>query len=120
MIGLSVAYVAHVGVEPEERRIEMSRGNGRLMRRILQVLETTPERSLDRVELDRVLVDVEGFDPSNVLRAIKGLARKHRVSFADRRHKKDSVVALPREVRRINEDELLDLLEEIANRGGKN
>ena len=98
----------------------MSRGNGRLQRRILALLEQSPGRRGDREALDRVLVDGEGFDASNVRRAILGLARKHRVSFADRRHKKDSVLALPSEVRRINEDDLLDLFEEIANRGGKN
>jgi hypothetical protein len=97
----------------------MSRGSGRLQRRILELLEQCPEHRRNREELDRVLIDGEGFDPSNVRRAILGLARKHRVSFADRRHKKDSVVALPSEVRRINEDDLLGLLEEIANRGGK-
>ena len=98
----------------------MSRGSGRLQRRILALLEQSPERKGDREALDRVLVDGEGFDPSNVRRAILGLARKHRVSFADRRQKKYSVVALPSEVRRINEDDLLDLFEEIAQRGGKN
>ena len=98
----------------------MSRGSGRLQRRILALLEQSPERKGDREALDRVLVDGEGFDPSNVRRAILGLARKHRVSFTDRRQKKDSVVSLPREVRRINEDDLLDLFEEIAQRGGKN
>jgi len=97
----------------------LSRGSGRLQRRLVQLLEQSPQRKMNREELDSVLVDGEGFDPSNVRRAILGLARKHRVSFADRRHKKDSVVALPREVRRINEDDLLGLLEEIANRGGK-
>ena len=97
----------------------MPRGNGRLQRRILALLEQSPERKGDREALDRVLVDGEGFDPSNVRRAILGLARKHRVSFADRRRKKDSVVALPGEVRRINEDALFELFEEIANRGGK-
>jgi hypothetical protein len=95
----------------------LSRGNGRLQRRILQVLEQSSERQANREELDQVLVQAEGYDQSNVLRAIKGLARKHRVSFADRRHKSDSTVSLPREVRRINEDDLFDLFEEIANRG---
>jgi hypothetical protein len=97
----------------------MSRGSGRLQRRILELLQQSPGRKKNREDLDEMLVK-EGYDPSNILRAIKGLARKHRVGFADRRHKKDSVVSLPREVRRINEDDLLDLFEEIANRGGKN
>jgi hypothetical protein len=89
-----------------------------LQRRIMALLEQSPERKKNREDLDEVLVE-EGYDPSNILRAIKGLARKHRVGFTDRRHKKDSWVALPSEVRFINEDDLLGLLEEIANRGGK-
>jgi len=86
-----------------------------LQRRILELLEQSPERERSREELDEVLVGIEGFDPSNVLRAIKGLARKHRVGFADRPHKKDSVVSLPRDVRRIPEEELFELL---AKTGG--
>ena len=95
--------------------IELSRGSGRLQRRILELLEQSPERKRYRKELDDVLVGIEGFEASNVLRAIKGLARKHRVGFDDRRHKKDSVVSLPREVRPIPEEELFELL---AKTGG--
>ena len=94
----------------------MSKGNGRLQRRILGLLEQSPERGMSRKELDCVLVGIEGFDPSNVLRAIKGLARKHRVGFEDRRHKGDSVVSLPRQDRRIPEEELFQLL---AKTGGE-
>ena len=97
----------------------MSRGSGRLQRRILELLAQSPERKRNREDLDEVLVRAEGYDASNIRRAIKGLARKRLVGFTDRRHKKDSVVALPREVRRINEDDLLGLLEEIAQRGDK-
>jgi hypothetical protein len=96
--------------------IELSRGSGRLQRRILELLEQSPERKRNRKELDDVLVGIEGFEASNVLRAIKGLARKHRVGFDDRRHKKDSVVSLPREVRRITDEELFELL---AKTGGR-
>jgi hypothetical protein len=94
----------------------VSRGLGRCQLRIVQLLEESPERRANRAELEEVLVEVEGFDPSNVLRAIKGLARKHRVGFEDRRHKKDSVVSLPREVRRITDEELFELL---AKTGGR-
>ena len=96
--------------------IELSRGSGRLQRRILELLEQSPERKRNRKELDDVLVGIEGFEASNVLRAIKGLARKHRVGFDDRRHKKNSVVSLSREVRRITDEELFDLL---AKAGGR-
>ncbi len=97
--------------------IGLSRGSGRLQRRILELLEQSPERKRSREELDDVLVGIEGFEASNVLRAIKGLARKHRVGFADRRHKKHSVVSLPREARRIPEEELSELLAELG--GGR-
>jgi hypothetical protein len=97
--------------------VELSRGSGRLQRRILELLEQSPERKRNRKELDDVLVGIEGFEASNVLRAIKGLARKHRVGFDDRRHKKDSVVSLPREVRRITDEELFELLAKIG--GGR-
>ena len=95
--------------------IELSRGSGRLQRRILELLEQSPERKRYRKELDDVLVGIEGFEASNVLRAIKGLARKHRVGFDDRRHKKDSLVSLPREVRRITDEELFELLAKIGS-----
>jgi hypothetical protein len=110
------AFVANVGVEPEERVIEMSRGSGRLQRRILELLEQSPQRRTNREELEDVLVGNEGFDPSNVLRAIKGLARKHRVGFKDRRHKKDSVVSLPHEVMLITDEELSELLAKVGGR----
>jgi hypothetical protein len=113
MVGL---FVAFVGIESEEGAIGMSRGSGRLQRRILEILEQAPERKRNREELDNVLVEIEGFDPSNVLRAIKGLARKHRVGFTDRAHKKDSVVSLPRQVGPITDDELSELLAEIGGR----
>ena len=97
--------------------IRLSRGNGRLQRRILELLEQSPERRMSREELEDVLVGIEGFDPSNVLRAIKGLARKRLVGFRDRRHKKDSVVSLPRKVSIFPEEKLTELLAEIG--GGR-
>jgi hypothetical protein len=93
----------------------MSRGSGRLQRRILELLQQSPGRKKNREDLDEMLVK-EGYDPSNILRAIKGLARRHLVGFADRRHKKDSVVALPSEVRRITDEELSELLAKLGGR----
>jgi hypothetical protein len=87
-----------------------------LQRRILELLEQSPERRSNRKELDEVLVGDEGFEPSNVLRAIKGLARKHLVGFSDRRHKSDSVVSKPREVKRITDEELSELLAKLGGR----
>ena len=70
---------------------------------------------MSREELEGVLVEVEGFDPSNVLRAIKGLARKHHVSFMDRRQKDTSTVSLPRKARCISDDEIFALLAKIGS-----
>ena len=94
----------------------MSRGSGRLQARVLTLLETTPEGKKTRKELDDVLVKVEKFDPSNVLRAIKGLARKRLVGFTEEPRKEDSVVTLPRKVRLFTDDEISDLL---AKTGGR-
>ena len=98
-----------------EGRRTVSRGFGRCQRRILELLEQSPERKRSRQELDEVLVEAEGYDPSNVLRALKGLARKHHVSFMDRRRKGDSLVSLPRKARRISDDELFSLLAKIGS-----
>jgi hypothetical protein len=87
-----------------------------LQRRILELLEQSPERRMSRKELDVVLVGIEGFEASNVLRAIKGLARKYHVGFQDRPHKKDSVVSLPRKVSVFTEEELSELLATIGGR----
>jgi hypothetical protein len=94
---------------------DMSRANCRLQRRILELLEQSPERKRNREELDYVLVGIEGFEASNVLRAIKGLARKRLVGFEDRGHKKDSVVSLPRQVGRISDEEIFELLKKMGN-----
>jgi hypothetical protein len=74
---------------------------------------------MTRPQLDRVLVDVEGYEASNIRRAIKGLARKRLVGFTDRRHKRDSLVSLPRKFQRITDDEISALLAEITGKGGR-
>lgn len=94
----------------------MSRGSGRLQRRILELLETAPDRKKSREELHQMLVGNEGFDPSNVLRAIRGLARKRRVNFTDQRHKVDSFVQLPSKVEPVPESKVDELLAEIGGR----
>ena len=88
-----------------------------MMRRVLELLDAAPERKMSREQLDEVLVETEGSDACNVLRSIKGLARKHLVAFADRRRKKDSMVCLPRKVARVTDAELADLLAQIG--GGR-
>jgi hypothetical protein len=60
----------------------MSRGAGRLLRRVVTILEQVPERAMSRKDLDDVLV-VEGFFPQNTLRAIRSLARRHLVHLKE-------------------------------------
>ena len=93
----------------------MSRGSGRLMRRIVDVLEKAPDRALTRKALDGVLV-AEGYFPQNTLRAIQALSRRRLVSFKDSSSKETSVVRLPREVRLLSEDEIAEMLKEIGGR----
>jgi len=89
------------------------------MRRIVQLLEARPDHRLSRAELETVLVKGdEGFYSSNVLRSIRALAREHRVSFRDARHKADAVVSLPRKVQAVPESTLDALLAELNEEAG--
>jgi hypothetical protein len=91
----------------------MSRGSGRLMRRIVEIVDGAPERKMSRKVLDEALV-AEGFFPQNTWRALKCLARRHLVNLKDGPSRKDSVVRLPREVRHFSEDEIAAILKEIG------
>jgi hypothetical protein len=75
----------------------------------LQLLEAAPGHKLSRKGLDAVVVEIEDYDASNVLRAIRGLARKRLVIFTDGHHKTDSTVCLPKKVRHFTDDEIFDL-----------
>lgn len=103
-------------LEHERRCSLVSRGSGRLMRRIVAILEQAPEREMNRKDLDDVLV-AEGFREQNILRAVKSLARRRLVSFNDAYSKEESVVRLPRKVRALSDDEIAEVLQEIG--GGK-
>jgi hypothetical protein len=94
----------------------MSRGAGRLMRRVVTILEQVPEREMSRQGLDDVLI-AEGFFPQNTLRAVKSLARRHLVSLREGSSKQESVVRLPQEVRVLSDDEIGEILKAIG--GGK-
>ena len=94
----------------------MSRGSGRLMRRIVEIVEGAPKRNMSRKDLDEVLV-AEGFFPQNTLRAVKSLARRHLVSLKEGHSREESVVRLPQEVRIYSDGEIAEILKEIG--GGK-
>jgi hypothetical protein len=92
----------------------MSRGLGRCQRRIIELLEKSPERRANRAELEEVLVGSEGFDESNVLRSIKSLAQHGHVIFEDDHRKKDSSVRRPRMREPIPESWVFEVLAQIG------
>ena len=94
----------------------MSRGFGRCQRRILELLEQSPERNRSRKELDEVLVEVEGFDQSNLLRAVRSLARRRYVIFEDAHRKENSFVRLLPKREPISESWILEVLAQIGVR----
>jgi hypothetical protein len=91
----------------------VSRGPGRAQRKILKLLEAQPDRSLSRRDIDAVLVDEDGHDPSNVRRAIRGLQRMRRVGLAKGRSLDDSLLTLPSPPRPVSDDEVFALLAQI-------
>ena len=94
----------------------MSRGLGRCQRRVVEVLEESPERRANRAELEKVLVGSEGFDESNVLRSIKSLARRRYVIFEDAHRKENSFVRLLPKREPISEEWLFEVLAQIGGR----
>jgi hypothetical protein len=94
----------------------MSRGHGRCQGRIVQLLVESPERRASRAELERVLVCLESFHESNVLRAIRSLARQRHVIFEDSHRKESSYVKLLPKREPISEDWLFEVLAQIGGR----
>lgn len=94
----------------------MSRGPGRLQRQIVKRLQKAPEGRLSRRELEALLVDGEGYTSSNLLRAIRGLARMNYVSLTERPDLERSWVSLPRPAERVSEEFIDSLLAEIGGR----
>ena len=94
----------------------VSRGFGRCQRRILELLDQSPELKRSRKELDEVLVEVEGFDESNVLRSIKSLARRRYVIFEDGHRKESSYVKLLPKREPIPESWILEVIAQIGDR----
>lgn len=96
----------------------MPRGPGRRQRRVLAALEKAGGR-LTRAELEDAL-GVEGrFDESNTLRAIRGLVREGLVVLDDRLDKTEATVSLPPPMKRLADQEIAELLEEVTEEGEK-
>ena len=91
----------------------MSRGPGIVQRKILELLERQPDRRLNRRDIDAVLVEEEGHDPSNVRRALRGLRRTRRVGLYEGRSLDDSRVILPSPPMPMSDDEIFALLAQI-------
>jgi hypothetical protein len=91
----------------------MSRGPGIVQRKILKLLETQPDRRLNRRDIDAVLVEEEGHDPSNVRRALRGLRRMRRVGLYEGRSLDDSLVSLPEPAKILSEEEIFALLAQV-------
>jgi hypothetical protein len=87
-----------------------------VQRRILELLEQSPERKLSRKHLDEVLVGLEGFDESNVLRSIKSLARRRYVIFEDGHRKENSYVRLLPKIEPMPESWIFEVLAQIGGR----
>ena len=94
----------------------MSRGSGRCMRAVLAELEKAPDGKRNRAELEDVLCEEAGYDRSNLLRALRTLARYGSVIFRDERHKTTSFVRLPPKIEPVPEDLVAELLAEIGGR----
>jgi hypothetical protein len=91
----------------------VSKGSGRLMRRVVTLLEQAPQREMTRRALDDLLV-AEGFFPQNTLRAIRALTRRRLVFLRDGSSREESIVRLPQEVRVLSDDEIAAILREIG------
>ncbi len=94
-------------------RRPLSRGPGRLQRAVIAELGASDGLRLSRRSLEETLVTRDGHDPSNILRAIRGLARTRRVALSEGRSVEDSFVALPSPARTpLSDDEIRALLAE--------
>jgi hypothetical protein len=94
----------------------MSLGFGRCQRRVIEVLEQSPQRMANRAVLEENLVELEGFDASNLLRAIRSLARRGHVVFEDAHRKENSFVKLPPKIEPIPESWIFEVLGQIGGR----
>lgn len=103
---------ALLGLEKTETGGEkMSSGPGRLMHRIVEVVEAAENRTMTRRRLEEVLV-AEGYDRSNILRSLQGCADRRMVYLhGGGRSLDDTLVSVPEVVQRFSDDEILAMIE---------
>jgi hypothetical protein len=101
-----------LGLEDETGWEEMSTGPGRLMRRVTEVIEGAENRSMTRRRLETVLV-AEGFDRSNILRAVRSLAERRAVYLREGHTLDESYVSVPQPVRMFSDEQIAEILESL-------
>lgn len=91
----------------------MSRGPGRLMRRVIEVVEAAPGRQMSRRELEAQLVEGESFDRSNLLRALRSLHERRLAYLLERHSLETSRISVPEPVRAFSDEEVARILEAL-------
>ena len=90
----------------------MSTGPGRLQRRVVEVVEAAEGRTMTRRQLEDKLV-AEGYDRSNILRALRGLHDRRLVHMREGHALGGSRVSVPEPVRVFTDSEIAKILESL-------
>jgi hypothetical protein len=94
----------------------MSRGPGVLQRSVMKRLEAAPERRLSRRALEEIFVEEGRYGSSNVLRAVRGLARMRLVSLHEGPNLDQSYVSLPPPAEPVSDELVWKLIAEFGDR----
>jgi hypothetical protein len=94
----------------------MSRGPGRLQRRVLERLHKVPEGRMSRRALEERFVDHGRSTASNLRRALVSLERMGYVSLQEGPNLDESYVHLPPPVESLSDEVVSQLLAEIRDR----
>ncbi len=90
----------------------MSTGPGRLQRRVVGVVEAAEGRTVTRRQLEDLLV-AEGYDRSNILRALRGLHDRRLVHVREGHTLDGSRVSVPEPGRMFTEGQIAEILESL-------
>jgi uncharacterized protein Smg (DUF494 family) len=90
----------------------MSTGPGRLQRRVVEVVEAAEGRTMTRRQLEDMLVP-EGYDRSNILRALRGLHDRRLVHVREGHTLDEIRLSVPEPVRVFTDDEIAQILERM-------
>jgi uncharacterized protein Smg (DUF494 family) len=90
----------------------MSTGPGRLQRRVVEVVEAAEGRTMTRRQLEKKLV-AEGYDRSNILRALRGLHDRLLVHMREGHTLDASRVSVPEPVRVFTDAQIVEILKSL-------